>query len=235
MAITFDGYPITSVDYEGTTLTHIADSVPGCRTAMAYAAGTARVCTPRSPTWYFVGFDYRYCLAYGGWQARARIRVCETNCCIGDIRWDNAVAVNDFTESPNPMSVRAAVNLGFARDMYIYGCYPDGCNVSYYFKFPIGVCCTNAGYQCIPGNCGSADIISNVGTLTICSEWTNICACDQQQIRCCSRTSGAWLCYHPYCISVGARQICSNCCYSVVNCLNTWQGSTSLCNNYVIC
>lgn len=234
MAITYDGYPITSVDYEGTTLTHIADSVPGCRTAMAYAAGNTRARTPRTPAWNFVGFDYRYCRACGGYQARARIRVCETNCCIGYVRWDSG-APNNFTEDPNPMSVRVTANFGFNNDVYIYGCYPSGCNVSYCFKFPAGICCTNAGYCCIGGNCSIANIISNVGTLNICSEWKTICACDYQQIRCCSETSGTWLYYHPYRLLVGAHQICNGCCYCTVNCHADWRGSTSLCNNYVIC
>ena len=235
MAITYDGYPITSVDYNGTTLTHIACSEVDCPTKMAYASGTANASTMRFPTWYFVGFDYRYCAKCGGYQARARIRVCETNCCIGDIYWDNVKAVNNFTEEPNPMSVRVTANLGIENDAYIYGCYPSGCNVRYSFKFPAGVCCTNAGYCCIPGNCSIAEITSNVGTFNICSEWKTICACDYQQIRCCSRTSGVWLYYHPWCLSVGANQVCGGCCYSTANCHADYQGSKVLNHNYVIC
>lgn len=233
MAITFDGYPITSVDYEGTTLTHIADSVSGCCTTMAYAAGTVCAGTPANVNWSFVGFDYCYDFACG-FRARARIRVCETGRTIGWLEWIGG-APNDFTETPNPISADATVNLGFTGDKYIYGCYSSGCAISYSFKFPAGICCTWAGYVRIPGNCGLTSFESCVGTATYCSEWTKICACDYQHLSCCSRTSGTWLYYSPYTVSVGARQICGGCCYCTVNCHATWCGARTLCNNYVIC
>ncbi len=233
MAITFDGYPITSVDYEGTTLTHIADSTTnGVR--MSYAAGTACASTPAYVNWNFVGFDYRYCSSCGGWQARARIRVCETNCCIGYLCWAGG-APNDFGSTGNPISVRVVTNLGFISDKYIYGCYPAGCNVSYCFKFPAGTCSTYSSYNCIPGNCGCQNIISSVGTATYCSEWTTICACDYNNLSCCSRTVGTWFQYSPHCLSVGALQLCGVCCYCTVNCGSTWHDCRTLCNNYVVC